>query len=168
MESLSKNSKRLINVLENTNGENLDFSHYVHLYTLDNLQYLLSLRNCRILKIFRHVQIHKKLFSFFLLTDSLLESDLNLQNNQDCRLDKYLNDMMDITMERFSKLWLYPNIIFKNSSLGKWLHENLTCINNITNEIIKKKKESIQEEKFTREGNGPYASKLTKIINIIV
>ncbi|XP_015189845.1 PREDICTED: cytochrome P450 4g15-like [Polistes dominula] len=35
MESLNKNSKRLINILETSNGENVDISHYVHLCTLD-------------------------------------------------------------------------------------------------------------------------------------
>ncbi|XP_015189800.1 PREDICTED: cytochrome P450 4C1-like isoform X2 [Polistes dominula] len=130
MESLNKNSKRLINILETRNGENVDIFHYVHLCTLD------------------------------MIFDSLLESDLNLQNTPDCKLDKYVKDVMNITMERMSKLWLYPNIIFKNSSLGKRLHENLAYINNIKSKIIRKKKKSIEEEKFTSEGNGLYANKV--------
>ncbi|XP_015173875.1 PREDICTED: cytochrome P450 4C1-like isoform X3 [Polistes dominula] len=131
MESINKNSKRLVNILEITNGENVDFSHYVHLCTLD------------------------------IIYDTLWESDLNLQNNPDCKLDKYMTESLNITMERISKFWLYPNIIFRNSSLGKRFHENDSYIMNLTNEIIRKKKESIKVEKFCREGYGLHAIKYT-------
>ncbi|XP_043486359.1 cytochrome P450 4C1-like [Polistes fuscatus] len=61
MDSIVKNSNRLNNILETTNGKNIDFMHYVHLCTLD------------------------------IIYDSLLESDLNLQSNPDCKLDKYMS-----------------------------------------------------------------------------
>ncbi|XP_043499958.1 cytochrome P450 4C1-like [Polistes fuscatus] len=114
-----KNSIRLNNILETTNGKNIDFMHYVHLCTLD------------------------------IIYDSLLESDLNLQSNPDCNLDKYMSKVMDITIQRIMKFWLHPNIIFNNSSKGKRLQEYLSHINKITSEIIKKKKESMHKDNFT-------------------
>ncbi|XP_043500853.1 cytochrome P450 4C1-like [Polistes fuscatus] len=62
MDSIIKNSNRLANILETTNGKNVDIMHYVHLCTLD------------------------------IIYDGLLESDLNLQSNPDCKLDKYLSE----------------------------------------------------------------------------
>ncbi|XP_043493907.1 cytochrome P450 4C1-like [Polistes fuscatus] len=117
-----KNSNRLNNILETTNGKNIDFRHYVHLY-------------------------------------SLLESDLNLQSNPDCKLGEYMSKMMDITIQRALKFWLHPNILFNNSSKGKRLQEYLSHINKITSEIIKKKKESMHKDNFTQEGKGPCSRK---------
>ncbi|XP_043491766.1 cytochrome P450 4C1-like [Polistes fuscatus] len=130
-----KNSNRLNNILETTNGKNIDFMHYVHLCTLD------------------------------IIYDSLLESDLNLQSNPDCNLDKYMSKAMDITIQRILKFWLHPNIIFNNSSKGKRLQEYLSHINKITSEIIKKKKESMHKDYFTQEGKGPCSSKNNHLKN---
>ncbi|XP_043502304.1 cytochrome P450 4V2-like [Polistes fuscatus] len=62
LDSIVKNSNRLTNNLETTKGKNVDFMHYVHLCTLD------------------------------ITYDSLLENDLNLQSNLDCKLDEYLSE----------------------------------------------------------------------------
>ncbi|XP_043500834.1 cytochrome P450 4V2-like [Polistes fuscatus] len=62
VDTIVKNSNRLINNLETTDGKNIDFLHYVHLCTLD------------------------------VVYDSLLESDLNLQSNLDCKLDEYMSE----------------------------------------------------------------------------
>ncbi|XP_043503374.1 cytochrome P450 4C1-like [Polistes fuscatus] len=97
VDSIVKNSNRLNNILETSNGKNIDFMHYVHLY-------------------------------------SLLESDLNLQSNPDCKLVEYVSKMFDITTQRVMKFWLHPNIIFNNSSNGKRLQEYLSHINKITSE----------------------------------
>ncbi|XP_043504535.1 cytochrome P450 4g15-like [Polistes fuscatus] len=64
MDSMIKNSNRLANILETTNGKNVDIMHYVHLCTLD------------------------------IIYDSLLESDLNLQSNPDCKYDEYMSEAM--------------------------------------------------------------------------
>ncbi|XP_043493908.1 probable cytochrome P450 4ac2 [Polistes fuscatus] len=66
--SMVKNSNRLNNILETTNGKNIDFRHYVHLCTLD------------------------------IILESLLESYLNLQSNPDCKFGEYMSKMMDITI----------------------------------------------------------------------
>ncbi|XP_014606475.1 PREDICTED: cytochrome P450 4V2-like [Polistes canadensis] len=132
MDSIEKNSNRLANILETTNGEKVDFLHYAHLCTLD------------------------------IIYGGLLESDLNLQSNPDCKLIKYI--ILDIALQRMMKFWLHPSIIFNNSSMGKWLQENLSHFNKVTNEIIKKKKESMNEDNFTREGKGPHARKDTSPI----
>ncbi|XP_043502305.1 cytochrome P450 4C1-like [Polistes fuscatus] len=131
MESIIKNSNRLANILETTNGENADIMHYVHLCTMD------------------------------IIYDCLLESDLNLQSNPDCKLDEYMSEIMDINVRRGAKFWLHPNIIFNNSSMGKRLKEILSPFNKITNEIIRKKKESMNEDNFTREEKDPHARKDT-------
>ncbi|XP_043499947.1 cytochrome P450 4C1-like isoform X1 [Polistes fuscatus] len=131
MDSMIKNSNRLANILETTNGKNVDIMHYVHLCTLD------------------------------IIYDSLLESDLNLQSNPDCKLDEYISEAMDIAATRIVKFWLHPNIIFNNSSMGKRLQEILSPLNKITNEIIRKKKNSMNEDNFTREGKDPHAKKDT-------
>ncbi|KAI4476301.1 hypothetical protein M0804_013717 [Polistes exclamans] len=134
MDSIVKKSNRLANILETTNGEKVDFLHYVHLCTLD------------------------------IVYDGVLESDLNLQSNSDCKLDKYMSEILEITIQRITKFWLHPSIIFNNSSMGKRLHEIMSHFNKITNEIIKKKKESMNEDNFTREGKGLHARKNTSPI----
>ncbi|XP_043488922.1 cytochrome P450 4C1-like [Polistes fuscatus] len=96
-----------------------------------------------------------------LKSSSLLESDLNLQSNPDCKLDEYISEALDISAKRILKFWLHPNIIFKNSSMGKRQQEILFPFNKITNEIIRKKKNSMNEDNFTREGKDPHAKKDT-------
>ncbi|XP_043492267.1 cytochrome P450 4C1-like isoform X2 [Polistes fuscatus] len=131
MDSMIKNSNRLANILETTNGKNVDIMHYVHLCTLD------------------------------IIYDSLLESDLNLQSNTDCKYDEYMSEALDIVATRIVKFWLHPNIIFNNSSMGKRLPEIISPLNKITNEIIRKKKDSMNEDNFTREGKDPHAKEDT-------
>ncbi|XP_014614947.1 PREDICTED: cytochrome P450 4C1-like, partial [Polistes canadensis] len=72
--------------------------------------------------------------------------------------------MLEITIQRITKFWLHPSIIFNNSSMGKRLHEIMSHFNKITNEIIKKKKESMNEDNFTREGKDLHARKNTNPI----
>ncbi|XP_043494017.1 cytochrome P450 4C1-like [Polistes fuscatus] len=131
VDSIVENSNRLNNILETINGKNVNFLHYVHLCTLD------------------------------IIYDSLLESDLNLQSNPECKLDEYMSKGMDITIQRVMKFWLHPNIIFNNSSMGKLMKEHLSIMNNITSEIIKKKKELIHKDNFTQEEKGTYSRKYT-------
>ncbi|XP_043502773.1 cytochrome P450 4C1-like, partial [Polistes fuscatus] len=70
MDSIIKNSNRLANTLETTNGKNVDIMHYVHLCTLD------------------------------IIYGSLLESDLNLQSNPDCKLDEYISEKKKDSMNK--------------------------------------------------------------------
>ncbi|XP_043488900.1 cytochrome P450 4C1-like [Polistes fuscatus] len=121
MDSIIKNSNRLATILETTKGKNVDTLHYVHLCTLD------------------------------IIYDSFLGRDLDLQNNPECKLDEYMSESMDITFQRIVKVWLYPNIIFNNSSMGKRFQELISHFNKITNEIIREKKESMQKDKITPE-----------------
>lgn len=58
---------------------------------------------------------------------------------------------MDIAFQRIVKVWLHPNIIFNNTSLGKRLQKLLSPINKITNKIMREKKESMQKDKITPE-----------------
>ncbi|XP_043501608.1 cytochrome P450 4C1-like [Polistes fuscatus] len=121
IDSILKNSNRLARILETTNGENVDIMHYVHLCTLD------------------------------IIYDSFLGRDLDLQNNPECKLDEYMSEIMDIAFQRTVKVWLHPNIIFNNSSLGKRVQKLLSHFNKITNEIIREKKKSLQKDKITPE-----------------
>ncbi|XP_043497346.1 cytochrome P450 4C1-like [Polistes fuscatus] len=132
MDYIVKNSNRLVNMLETTNGKNVDIMHYVTLCAMD------------------------------IIYDSFLESDLNLQSNPDCKLDEYMSEVMDINVIRAIKFWLHPNIIFNNSSMGKRLQEILSPLHKITNEIIRKKKDSMNKDNFTWEGKDPYAKKDTR------
>ncbi|KAI4476072.1 hypothetical protein M0804_013868 [Polistes exclamans] len=133
MDSIVKNTKRLVTNLETTNGENIDILHYVHLCTLD------------------------------IVYDSFLSRDLDLQNNPECKLDEYMSEIMDIGMQRIFKVWLHPNIIFNNSSMGKRLQELYSHFNKITNEIIREKKESMQKDEITPELEASDASKYNSL-----
>ncbi|XP_043489615.1 cytochrome P450 4C1-like [Polistes fuscatus] len=121
MDYIVKNSNRLVNMLETTNGKNVDIMHYVTLCAMD-----------------------------------IIYEQSGLQ------LDEYMSEAMDINIIRAIKFWLHPNIIFNNSSMGKRLQEILSPLHKITNEIIRKKKDSMNKDNFTWEGKDPYAKKDTR------
>lgn len=114
--TILKHTNTLATILETTNGENVDILHYVHLCTLD------------------------------IIYDSFLSRNLDLQNDPECKLDKYISEIMDIIFERIIKVWLHPNIIFNRSSIGKRLQKLISHFNKITNEIIREKEESMQKD----------------------
>ncbi|XP_043493914.1 cytochrome P450 4C1-like [Polistes fuscatus] len=82
VDPMVKNSNILNNILETTNGKNIDFMHYVHLCMLD------------------------------IISDSLLENDLNLQSNPDCKLDEYMSNDTATNILSFIFLMLatFPDI----------------------------------------------------------
>ncbi|KAI4473461.1 hypothetical protein M0804_015334 [Polistes exclamans] len=121
MDSILRNSMRLVNNLETTNGKNVDILHYLHLCTLD------------------------------IVFDGLLGNDLDLQNNSECKLNEYITESMEIVMKRTLQFWLHPDIIFCNSYSGKRLKKLTSRINKITSEIIRKKKASMEVNKVTEE-----------------
>ncbi|KAI4473569.1 hypothetical protein M0804_015280, partial [Polistes exclamans] len=129
MDSIVKNSNRLTNILEATNGKNVNFLHYVNICTMD------------------------------IIYGSILESDLDLQNNSECKFQEYMIEAVDLVMERIFKIWLHPDFTFNNSSLGKRLKAFLSILNKITSEIIRKKKETIEEGKVLQESKGLDESK---------
>ncbi|KAI4478025.1 hypothetical protein M0804_012216 [Polistes exclamans] len=131
MDSILKNTKRLVTNLETTNGENIDILHQLHLCTLD------------------------------IVYDSFLSRDLDLQNDPECKLHEYMSEIMDIGMQRVVRVWLHPNIIFNNLSMGKRLQELYSHFNKITNEIIREKKESLQKDEITPELEASDARKKT-------
>ncbi|KAI4473697.1 hypothetical protein M0804_015224 [Polistes exclamans] len=104
----------------------------------------------------------KPYFGNGLLTapDSLLEIDLDLQNNLELKLTENTIEALDLIMQRMFKIWLHPDVTYKNSSLGKRMEALLSILNKITSEIITKKKETIKEGKILRESKGLYESKI--------
>ncbi|KAI4472428.1 hypothetical protein M0802_016834 [Mischocyttarus mexicanus] len=62
MGPIIKNSKRLARILETCNGNEVDVLHYVNLCTLD------------------------------IIFEDLLETDLDVQNNPECKLDEYFSE----------------------------------------------------------------------------
>lgn len=68
---------------------------------------------------------------------------------------------MDIGVQRIVKVWLNPNIIFNNSSMGKRFQELFSHFNKITSEIIREKKESMQKDEITPELEASDARKKT-------
>ncbi|XP_043486958.1 cytochrome P450 4g15-like [Polistes fuscatus] len=69
MDSIVRKSNTLANILETTNGENVNFLLYVNMCTLD------------------------------IIYGSLLESDFDLQNNSECRFQEYLIEKKKETIE---------------------------------------------------------------------
>ncbi|KAI4474642.1 hypothetical protein M0804_014748 [Polistes exclamans] len=150
MDSILKNSNRLATVLETTNGKNVDILHYVHLCTLDII-YGEVLKFLNVSNVFINMNKFIKICFLSVLTDSFLSRDLDLQKNPECKLDEYMSEIMDITFQRIVKVWLHPNIIFYNSSMGKRFQELFSHFNKITNEIIREQKESMQKDKIIPE-----------------
>ncbi|XP_014611163.1 PREDICTED: cytochrome P450 4C1-like, partial [Polistes canadensis] len=105
VDSIVKNSNRLINNLETNTGKNVNFHHYVHLCTLD------------------------------IIFESLLKIDLDLQKNLELKFTGYIMEALDLVMQRIIKIWLHPDVTFNNSSLGKRMKALLSILNKITSKI---------------------------------
>ncbi|KAI4483414.1 hypothetical protein M0802_013419 [Mischocyttarus mexicanus] len=131
IDPILKNSNRLSTVLETSRGKEINIYHYLHLCTLD------------------------------IVFDTFLGSDLDLQNIPECKFDEYISEMLDLSMQRVFKFWLHPNIIYRYSSLGKKVLKIYSDLTKITSEIIKKKKESMQEGKIIRDSEERHAGENT-------
>ncbi|KAI4477092.1 hypothetical protein M0802_014783 [Mischocyttarus mexicanus] len=114
MGPIIKNSKRLARILETCNGKEIDVLHYVNLCTLN------------------------------IISEDLLETDLDLQNNPEYKFDEYISELMDICMQRVFKFWLHPNITFRFSSMGKRTEELLSHIHKIIDKVINNKMKSLE------------------------
>ncbi|KAI4474395.1 hypothetical protein M0802_015624 [Mischocyttarus mexicanus] len=119
MRPIIKNSNRLARILETCNGKEIDVFHYVNLCTLD------------------------------IIFEVLFETDLDAQNNPECKLHEYISELMDICMRRIFKFWLHPNITFRFSSMGKRTDELLSHIHKIMDTVINNKMKSLEEGKIT-------------------
>ncbi|KAI4472339.1 hypothetical protein M0802_016923 [Mischocyttarus mexicanus] len=131
IDPILKNSNRLSTILETSRGKEINIYHYLHLCTLD------------------------------IVFDKFLGSDLELQNIPECKLDEYISEIMDLCTERIFKFWLHPNIMYRYSSLGKRILKIYSDLTKITSEIIKKKKESMQEGKIIRDSEERHAGENT-------
>ncbi|KAI4476495.1 hypothetical protein M0804_013526 [Polistes exclamans] len=129
VDSIVKYSNRLINSLETNNGKNLNFNYYVRLCTLD------------------------------IIFDSLLEIDLDLQNNLELKLQEYIIEGIDLIMQRILNIWFHSDVIFNNSSLGKRIKTLQQILNKLTSEIVTKKRKTIKEGKILQESKGLDKSK---------
>ncbi|KAI4476497.1 hypothetical protein M0804_013528 [Polistes exclamans] len=113
---------------------------------------------------FKKSQVYDFIKPYFgngLLTapDSLLEIDLDLQNNLELKFQEYIIQAIDLVSQRMFKIWLHPDVTFNNSSLGKKIKALLPILNKFTSEIITKKRKTIKEGKILRESKGLNKSK---------
>nr|KAF7398306.1 hypothetical protein H0235_016314 [Vespula pensylvanica] len=113
MDVLVNHSITLIEKLESLIGKEIDVFHYVFRCTLD------------------------------IIYDGVLDTQLNFLANQNCKVVESIECLMDIAAQRVCKLWLQPNIIFYNTSMGKKFQTCLFYLDNVTSNIIKRKKESM-------------------------
>ncbi|KAF7383159.1 hypothetical protein HZH68_015008 [Vespula germanica] len=113
MDVLVNHSITLIEKLESLIGKEIDVFHYVFRCTLD------------------------------IIYDGVLDTQLNSLANQNCKVVESIECLMDIAAQRVYKLWLQPNIIFYNTSMGKKFQTCLFYLDNVTSNIIKEKKESM-------------------------
>ncbi|XP_043682415.1 cytochrome P450 4C1-like isoform X1 [Vespula pensylvanica] len=118
---LVNHSIALIEKLETLIGEEVDIRHYVFRCTLD------------------------------IVYDNMFNTRINSLINENCKLAESIDCLMDTAMQRILKLWLRPDIIFYNTAVGKKLRTCLSCLDNITSNIIKEKKESMLKSKLNRE-----------------
>ncbi|XP_046828217.1 cytochrome P450 4C1-like isoform X1 [Vespa crabro] len=86
-----------------------------------------------------------------IIYDATLDTQLNLLTNPDYILIESIKCAMDITTQRIFKLWLHPNIIFYNTARGKKFQACLAYMDNVSNKIIKEKRESMLRSKINRQ-----------------
>ncbi|XP_046829944.1 cytochrome P450 4C1-like isoform X2 [Vespa crabro] len=111
MDVIVNHSAVLMEKLETLVGEEIDVCHYVFRCTLD------------------------------IIYDSLFDTQVNSLIDENCKLEETINCLMDITVQRALKIWLHPNIIFRNTAMGKKFHTCASYLNNVASNIIKEKKE---------------------------
>ncbi|XP_047367670.1 cytochrome P450 4C1-like [Vespa velutina] len=86
-----------------------------------------------------------------IIYDATLDTQINLLTNPDGKLVESIKCAMDIATQRIFKLWLHPNIIFYNTARGKKFQACMASLNNVTNKIIKEKRESMLRSKINRD-----------------
>ncbi|XP_047361038.1 cytochrome P450 4C1-like [Vespa velutina] len=118
---LVNHSVVLMEKLETLVGEEIDVCHYVFRCALD------------------------------IIYDSLFDTQVNSLTDENCKLDETIHCLMDITVQRIFKIWLQPNIIFRNTAMGKKFQTCASYLNDIASNIIKEKKESMLRSIIKRE-----------------
>ncbi|XP_035742921.1 cytochrome P450 4C1-like, partial [Vespa mandarinia] len=121
MDVIVNHSVVLMEKLETLVGEEIDVCHYVFRCTLD------------------------------IIYDSLLDTQVNSLTDENCKLDESIHCLMNITVQRIFKIWLQPNIIFRNTAMGKKFHTCASYLNNYASNIIKEKKESMLRSIINQE-----------------
>ncbi|XP_043682422.1 cytochrome P450 4C1-like [Vespula pensylvanica] len=81
----------------------------------------------------------------------MLDIKVNTLTNPDSKLAEFIECGTHILAMRVFKLWLHPDILFYNTAIGKKFQKCLSCMDNITSNIMKKKKESISRNKINPE-----------------
>ncbi|KAL2713217.1 cytochrome P450 4C1-like isoform X1 [Vespula squamosa] len=111
----------LMEKLDSLVGKDIDVCHYVYRCALD------------------------------IIYDGMLDIQVNTLTNPDSELAKSIECGTHILAVRLFKLWLHPDILFYNTAIGKKFQKCLSCMDNVTNNIMKKKEESILENKINRK-----------------
>ncbi|KAK2588773.1 hypothetical protein KPH14_001653 [Odynerus spinipes] len=135
MDSFVRHTNIFIQRLETTNGKEIEISKYIGPCALD------------------------------IIYDTTLETELNAQAEQECKICDSMKNMLESFTRRIFKVWLHPNIIYYNTTAGKKEQKCLDYINILTNKIIKKKKmemeanpvqESVQENEGEKKSPKTY------------
>ncbi|KAI4474833.1 hypothetical protein M0802_015420, partial [Mischocyttarus mexicanus] len=121
IEKIVQNSNKLVRVLENFNGQEIDVLKYIQL--------------CNVNAVY----------------ECFLGIDLDLLTNLDFKLINSLSRIVETSMARAYKFWLHPDIIFYNLPVGKKYLEDISYLNNITNKVIRDYKESREKKKSIKK-----------------
>nr|XP_050868883.1 cytochrome P450 4C1-like [Vespula vulgaris] len=121
MNVFNNHSINLMEKLDSLVGEDIDVGNYVYRCVLD------------------------------IIYDGMLDIKVNTLTNPDSKLAESIECGTHILAVRIFKLWLHADIFFYNTAIGKKFQKCLSYMDNITSNIMKKKKESISRNNINQE-----------------
>lgn len=82
-----------------------------------------------------------------IICESAMGTKMDLQNNSNSEYVLAVKGLADVSMKRTIKPWFYPDFIFNAVSLGRRQRKYLKIVHNTTNEVIKRRKKELLEDR---------------------
>ncbi|XP_054270349.1 cytochrome P450 4C1-like [Macrosteles quadrilineatus] len=117
IDTFNKNARIMTDLLKRELGkEKFDVSHYVDKCTLD------------------------------VICETAMATSIDAQLNEESEFTKSLKVVSDAILVRAFKPWLFPDVVFNLSPLGRKYNQHLDYINNYVDQVISQKKKAFEEE----------------------
>jgi len=82
-----------------------------------------------------------------IICETAMATSVDAQLNEESEFTRSLKIVSDAILVRAFKPWLFPNIVFNMSPLGRKYHEHVDYINNFVDKVITTKKKALEQGK---------------------
>ncbi|XP_069703349.1 cytochrome P450 4C1-like [Periplaneta americana] len=87
------------------------------------------------------------------ISETAMGVNINAQNNSSSEYVQAIPSLCKTVLKRSMKLWLYPDFLFRMSSIGKCQQKCLDILHSMTNKIIKARKQELLHKQESETGD---------------